>query len=332
MPQCTGKLCGPDGCGSVCGACAANLACTTGGACVGSPPGPAALRFDVATTQCDASYAGCTIGASTYPHCCPTTVPGDPTNKCFCDAEFAHLNAGASHFLAVGTEQHRGDLWAAGNFQAVYVDTLNDMYPASTGDAKADAVITAATASFASGVPKWFIVNEISKSLWPSDAVYRQYVRSFAARMAQTYSKSVVVASPFPAPAANAVDWTALAGNAYVAVEVQLTGKEVNGNANSVSYCKAQFQASATAYAGVGVSLARLMLVDSYADSAAATGFGRQGVSMAGWTNAIAARAQGAHEVGFAGYVSYAWANNEMADTPATRTGFEDSYLANPLP
>ncbi len=299
---------------------------------MGSPPGPAVQRFDVATTLCTASYAGCTIGATTYAHCCPTTVPGDPTNKCFCDAEFAHLNAGPSHFLAVGSEAHKGDLWAAGNFQAVYVDTLNDMYPASTGAAKADAVITAATASFAGGVPSWFVVNEISTGQWPSDAAYRTYVRAFAARMAQTYGKKVIIASPFPAPAANAADWTALAGNAFVAVEIQLTGQEVNANANSVAWCKTQLQASVTAYGNVGVDLGRLMLVDSYADSGATTGFGRQGVSAAGWKNAIDARAQAAKQIGFAGYVSYAWANNEMADTPATRTSFEDTYLSNAVP
>jgi hypothetical protein len=332
VPQCAGKQCGTDGCGGDCGPCAAGLACTSGGACVGSPPGPAVKRFDVATSLCTASYAGCTLGATSYAHCCPTTVPGDPVNKCFCDAELAHLNAAPAHFLAVGTDGHRGDLWAAGNFQAVYVDTLNDMYPGSTGAAKADAVIAAATTTFPTGVPEWFIVNEISTSQWPSDAAYRTYVRAFAARLAQNYSKSVVVASPFPAPAANAADWTALAGNAYVAVEIQLTGKDVNGNGNSVAWCKTQLEASVTAYGNQGVGLGRLMLVDNYANSAATTGFGRQGVSAAGWKNAIDAREQAAKQVGFAGYISYAWANNEMADTAPTRTGFEDDYLGNPVP
>jgi hypothetical protein len=279
------------------------MACTSEGACVGSPPGPAVDRFDVATFQCSASYAGCTVAGKAYDHCCPQTVSGDPTNKCFCQPELDHLNVGMPHFLAVGTDQHKGDLWAAGNFQAVYVNDLNDMYP-GTGDAKADAVISGAMTSFPSGVPKWFVVNEISTGLWPTDPTYRQYVRAFAAKMAQTYGKSVIIASPFPKPGANAADWTPLAGNAFIAVEVQLTGADVSTNGNSVSYCTTQFQASVTAYGGVGVGLPKLMLVDNYANSAASTAFGRQGVSAAEWKNAIDARAQAAHQVGFAGYVS----------------------------
>jgi hypothetical protein len=290
------------------------------------------MRFDVATTQCGATDASCAIGPTTYARCCPSTVPGDPTNKCFCDSDFDHVNRGPAHLIVVASDAHRGDIWAAGNVQAAYINDLNDLYPASDGGAKADAAMADAQAGFPSGVPSWFLANEISTSLWPTDAVYRQYVRSFAARMKQTYGKSVIVASPFPAPANNATDWTALAGNAYVAVEVQLTGKAVNASGNSVSYCASQFQASATAYGGVGVDLTRLMLVDSYANSGPTTGFGRQGVSSAGWVNAIAARAAGAAQVGFFGYVSYAWGNNEMADDDATRVSYEDAYLTHVLP
>ena len=235
VPDCTGRACGSDGCSGDCGACGAPLACTSRGQCVGSPPGPFAMRFDVATTQCGSIDAACTIGGDDYPRCCPSTVPGDPKNKCFCDSDFDHVDRGPPHLVVVASDAHRGDIWAAGNAQAAYVNDLNDLYPGSDGGMKADAAMADAQTGFPSGVPTWFVANEISTSLWPTDPVYRQYVRAFAARMKQTYGKSVIVASPFPAPADNGSDWSALAGNAYVAVEVQLTGKEVNASGNSVS-------------------------------------------------------------------------------------------------
>jgi hypothetical protein len=260
-------------------------------------------------------------------------IAGDPKNKCFCAPEFDHLNyAGQSHFLTVGSDAHRGDIWAAGNFQAVYVNDLNDLYPAMTGDAKADAVIADAQAGFPTGVPKYFLVNEISTGAWPGDATYRAYVKAFAAKMNGTYGKTAIIASPFPAPAANAADWKALAADAFIAVEVQLTGQEVNTNGNSVAWCKTEYQKSITAYGNVGVALTRLMLVDNYANSVAATAFGRQGVTAADWKKAIDARAAAAAQLGFAGYVSYAWGNNEMADDNATRASFEDQYASHVLP
>lgn len=332
-PQCDGKQCGPDGCGSECGMCAAQEACSSAGLCITSPPGPAAKRFEVATTSCSNQNPSCSVGAKMYANCCPSLIAGDPKNKCLCDPQFDHLNYSTqSHFLAVASDSHKGDIWAAGNFQAVYVNDLNDLYPGGTGDQKADQVIADATASFPTGVPKYFVVNELSTGAWPGDATYRAYVKAFAAKMNGAYSKTVIIASPFPAPAQNAADWTALAGNAFIAVEVQLTGKEVNANGNSVAWCKGEYQKSITAYGNVGVALNRLMLVDNFANSAQDTAFGRQGVSAAGWNNAISARAQAAAQLGFAGYVSYAWGNNEMADDNAQRVEFEDTYASHVLP
>ena len=125
------------------------------------------MRFDVATTQVAAPRtAACTIGGTDHARCCPETVPGDPTNKCFCDSDFDHLNRTPAHLIVVASDAHRGDIWAAGNAQAVYVNDLNDLYPSNDGGAKADAAMADAQAGFPSGVPSWFLANEISTSLW----------------------------------------------------------------------------------------------------------------------------------------------------------------------
>lgn len=291
------------------------------------------MRFDVATTSCSAQNPSCTVAGVEYADCCPPVIPGDPKNKCFCAPEFDHLTStGQSHFLAVGSDLHKGDIWAAGSFQAVYVNELNDLYGSASGADKAAAVIADAQSTFPSGVPEYFLVNEISTGAWPADAAYRAYVLEFAAALKGTFGKTPILASPFPAPGAHAPDWTALAADAFIAVEVQLTGKEVNANGNSVAWCKGEYQKSITAYANVGVPLTRLMLVDNFANSGPDTPFGRQGVSEAGWKNALSARATAAGQLGFAGYVSYAWGNNEMSDDDATRAAFEDVYTSHALP
>ena len=77
------------------------------------------------------------------------------------------------------------------------------MYP-GTGAAKADAVIADATTSFAERRAHGSSSTRSPRASGrptPTTA----YVRAFAARMAQTYNKSVIVASPFPKPRANAV-------------------------------------------------------------------------------------------------------------------------------
>src|SRR5262249_57636549 len=116
----------------------------------------------VATTLCSMANPACSVAGVDYANCCPSMIAGDPKNKCFCAPQFDHLNyGGQSHFLAVGSDGHRGDIWAAGNFQAVYVNDLNDLFGSGAGDDKADQVIADAMASFSSGVPKYFLVNEI---------------------------------------------------------------------------------------------------------------------------------------------------------------------------
>jgi len=328
QPACAGKQCGPDGCDGECGTCSATEACTSSGLCVGSPPGPAAPRFDTATLQCGAVYPSCNIDGVDYADCCPSVTDGD-TNKCFCKPELAHLNVGPAHFIGVASDAHKGDIWAAGNFQAVYVNELNSLWGSASGEAKADEVMASADVSFHGAVPKWFLVNELSAGLWPDNADYRSYVRGFAARLHGHYGKDVVIASPFPSPGNNSADWTALKDNAYIAAEVQLTGAEVNASGNSVSWCAAQYQDTVQHYANVGVPLSRLMLVDNFANTTAGAGWGRAGVSAQGWRNAIAARIAAAAQVGFAGYWSYAWANNAMADDELTRLGFEEQYASS---
>ncbi|MFO0570833.1 MAG: hypothetical protein U0263_34670 [Polyangiaceae bacterium] len=277
------------------------------------PPGPVLLRFDTATLNCGASNV-----------CAPSD------GKCFCPPDFDGLNALTHHLMAVGTDMHKAEIWAAGNQQAVYVNQLNVDVSAG-GAARASAVYAKAQADFPCGVPSWFIVNEISAGNWPSNASYRAFVIDFAKTLSGL-GRKVVIAAPFATPGANAASWSELQKYAYVGVENYLSGAEVNASGNSVAWCQARYQASVDAYAKLGVPKARLFLFEHFGNTGAGVEWGRGGVSVAGWHNAIQTRAKAIAAVGFTGFISYGWANNDMAATNAERSAFMQTYKSASLP
>lgn len=280
----------------------------------GPPPGPAARRFDIATLSC--STGGSCTGSE---------------DKCFCQEDFDILNGVPSHFLGLGTDKQKTKVWEKGNFQAVYVDDLNTSWEAG-GAARAAAVMATATQNFPCGVPSWVIVNEISAGLWPSNPSYRDYVIAFAKSLNVDHGRTVVIAAPFDSPGANGAWWSQLQEYAYVGAEVYLSGKEVNASGNSMSWCKAQYQSAIDAYVSVGVPKSRLFLFEHFGNSGADKGWGRAGVSVAGWKNAINARAQAIGQLGFAGFVSYGWGGNEMHAPESDRLAFAQVYAAGNVP
>ena len=81
-----------------------------------------------------------------------------------------------------------------------------------------------------------------------------------------------------------------------------------------------------------GVATSQLYLVEHFGQTVTDTGWGRSGCSYAGWDNAINARSVAAHNVGFAGYVSYAWSKNAMLVSDTDLIHFEDTYQGNVVP
>lgn len=278
------------------------------------PPGPAVRKFDVATLACGMM-----------------DVCDADDDQCFCAPHFDALNVGPSHYMAVGTDMHKADVWAAGNFQAVYVNDLNTDWN-DGGQARADTLMADVELAFDCGVPEWFIVNEISAGTWPDNDEYRQFVIDFATAMDIDYGKSVVIAAPFGAPGSNGADWAALAEHAFIAAEQYLSGHEINMNGNSVAWCTDRYQETIDAYAARGVGLDRLFLVEHFGQTTPDKTWGRAGVSAAGWHNAIAARSQAAHSLGFAGFISYAWSWNLMHAPDDDRLAFEQTYALQSLP
>lgn len=250
--------------------------------------------------------------------------------KCFCPPDFDGLNALGGHLMTVATDKHKAKIWAAGNQQAVYVDDLN-VNVAAGGAARASAALAKAAVDFPCGVPSWFVVNEISAGQWPASASYRQFVIDFAKALADK-GKKVIVAAPFATPGANAASWTELGKHAFVGVENYLSGAEVNASGNSVTWCQARYQESIDAYGKLGVPKSRLVLFEHFGNTGPGVEWGRGGVSVAGWHNAVKARSQAIQKLGFAGFASYGWGNNDMAATNEERLAFMKTYTSAMLP
>jgi hypothetical protein len=180
--------------------------------------------------------------------------------------------------------------------------------------------------------PTWVVINEISAGQWPGNATYRAWLRTCIARLKNTYGHSIVLASPFANPANNAADWVPLSQNCYIGIEKYLSGAAINASGNSKTWCKSQYQSSKTSYLNLGIAADRLYLFEHFGHTVAGTNYGRSGVSYAGWDNAIKVRADAAREVGFAGFVGYAWGKNGMGVSEADMVHFEQTYATKVLP
>jgi hypothetical protein len=271
-------------------------------------------RFDIATFNC--------------------TPDGSADH--FCEAQFDALNftTANGHFLAMGTDNRRPDLNGAGNFLAAYYNDLNGLYGTYNGSQAADQIENYIVANFTSnGVkPTWVVINEISAGSWPADAGYRAWLRTLIGRLKTTYGHSIVLAAPFANPANNAADWVPLSNNCYIGIEKYLSGAAINASGNSKTWCKSQYQSSKDSYLNLGIAADRLYLFEHFAHTVAGTAWGRSGVSYAGWDNAIKVRADAAKEVGFAGFVGYAWGKNGMGVSEADMVHFEQTYASKVLP
>jgi hypothetical protein len=271
------------------------------------------LKFDVATFCC---------------HC--------SADKTFCQPQLDRLNLPTTngHFLAMGTDGHRLELATNGNALAIYYDTFNAGYSTNSVLTQASNINYYAVSRFTALGPRpdWIVLNEISTSLWQTDAVYRTWAAGVVRELKTNYGFNVILYSPFATVGANSGDWKAVAANAYIGIENYLSGSEVKANGFSVSWCQGQYQSSVTSYTGLGVARSKLMLGEYFAQTLAGLGYGRAGVSSNDWDTAILVRNQAAQNVGCTGFLSYAWGDNAMLVSDDELVHYEDTYRTNSLP
>jgi hypothetical protein len=272
-------------------------------------------RFDVVTFCCD----------------CPVENHlGEP--------QFDALNSSAAqgHYLAMGSDAHRGQIAAAGNELAIYYDTFNEGCEKLTAAEKAAVIEDYAQTRFTrtGARPEWLILNEISAGKWPVDAAYRQWVTGVVSTLKNKYGFSVVLCAPFKRPSEHPQDWRAVAASATVGIECYLSGKAIKEHGFSTDWCEAQYQMAKEKYEHLGVPSDRLFLVEDFANTEDAPDkcWGRQGVSRGDWGRAIAVRSAALHHVGCAGFISYGWSSDRMKVPDEELVHFESVYRTQVLP
>jgi hypothetical protein len=272
-------------------------------------------RFDVVTFCCDC-----------------------PVEDRLCQPQFDALNwtNAAGHYLAMGTDEHRAQVTAAGNGLAIYYDVFNEGADKMTAGEKAAWIESYARGRFTESGPRpqWLILNEISAGKWPGDAAYRQWVVGVVSDLKNKYDFSVALCAPFAHPGAHAADWQAVATNAYIGIECYLSGKAIRDHGFSTNWCEAQYKLAKEKYLHLGVPANRLLLVEDFANTEDVPDktWGRQGVSGEDWARAIAVRSAALHKVGFVGFISYAWSKNAMRASDEDLIRFENAYKAQVLP
>ncbi len=267
-------------------------------------------------------------------------------NPHFGQAQFNVLNYPSinGNYMMTSTDNHRPEMVAAGNDLAEFYNNFladyNTQYRSSGGlnaFAEADTINAYVVNNSANNGPRppWLILNEISASVWPDDTQkgidYRAWVIGAVTRLHDNYGYNVVTYSPFPNPGAHASDWQTLAAKSYIGVENYLSGVEVmSGGSNYASrlaWAESQYQLSKDKYGALGVDESRLFLGEDFTNNTSGNGFGRGGLSSsADWDTAIQIRQDAIYNVGFAGFLAYAWGGNALGISEAEQIEHEYYY------
>jgi hypothetical protein len=279
-----------------------------------------AFRIDVAGLDCGNAADSCPAGL----------------DKCECMTEFEPLNYAKPHLVAVASNLLKDRIHARGNFIVAYYDKLNDGFNAGkTGGAAAADLMAQLGKQFEGTVPRYVLLNEISKEQWTSrDPNYRRYVLSLVSDLAQVHERIPIVCAPFGLPAqySDGADWADLAKVAYVADEIEVSGAEVEQAAFAIEPVRKMYEDSIASWVKVGVPKDRLLVLDNFSGTPAKTTFGRDGVSEDSWRRAIEVRATAVAPLGAGGYVSYGWAGNKMHAASPTRVEWMRAYASHTLP
>lgn len=292
-------------------------------------------RFDVVTLDCGGQAS------------CPANDP-----SCFCKKHFDVFNGLSNHYLSAAPvsgddwqpidEAHDGD-----NRVAYYVNDMNkpweDGQQYRGGVEWADEVMDRIAMSCGCN-PRWLLINEISADRWVNSEKYRNWVLAFVKQLAKVHKRKIILAAPFPEPGKNGWWWSRIEDWAWIGIEGYLSGRDLanpaNGGGFSVAWARGRYQSMKQHWMDRGVRAERLMLIEHFGNTGAhdhdkdgtLVNRGRTGLSKASWKKAITVRSKAAREVGFAGFVSYAWGKNAMGASDADRTEVMKHYVAQAWP
>jgi hypothetical protein len=265
----------------------------------------------------------------------------------FGQAQFNVLNYPSinGNYMMTSTDGKRSQMVPNNNELAEFYNWLQQRYDAHTTK---DGVVSAGeidayvkSNSPTLQAPKWLILNEMSTSLWPNNATYRQWMIDTTTSLHDTYGYNVVTYTTFAgAPQTQlAADWQALAAKSYIAVENYLSGQEIMNHgsdyASRKTWAQAQYDWSQTVYGNIGVSSSRLFMSEHFGNTAATytdgsgthtTGWGRAGISAADWDTVLQIRQDAILAANYAGFLAYGWGENGMLVSEAEQIQHEYWY------
>ncbi|HVT27541.1 MAG TPA: autotransporter-associated beta strand repeat-containing protein [Lacipirellulaceae bacterium] len=269
-------------------------------------------------------------------------TPG--TTPHFGQAQFDVLNYASinGNYMNTSTDTHRPEMVAHGNALAEFYNNFSADYanfPGRTAIAEADAINTYTTNNSTRNGPRpdWLVLNEIRSSDWNSSPTYRQWVIDVTTRLHDLYGYDVVTYSPFetaPSGAAGTSMQT-LSQKSYIAIEAYLTGKDVwnSGStyASRVTWAQNQYQASKNSYTSQSVAADKLFVSEDFSNTpdilnGVHVAYGRAGITAAQWDSVIQIRQDAIYNVGFNGFLAYAWGGNDMGITEDEQIEHEYYY------
>lgn len=192
--------------------------------------------------------------------------------------------------------------------------------------------------------PRWIVINEISADRWVADKAYRDWVLAFVRQLAKTHKRKIVLAAPFSEPGANGWWWSRIEDWAWIGIEGYVSGRDIqnaaNGGGFSVAWACGRYPSMKDHWLARGVRPERLMLIEHFGNTGAndpdsdgtPVNRGRTGLSKTAWKQAITGRTQASREVGFAGFLSYAWGKHAMGASDADRTEVMKHHVDQPWP
>jgi hypothetical protein len=251
---------------------------------------------------------------------------------------------GRGHYLVMPTARHQQEIEEAGNKLAFYYKALN------ADDAKQPKFPRFPAATIADDIAaqhrregfrtKWIFINEISAMRWPANRDYRQWVIDIAARLHAHGGLRPAIFSPFATLRPNrpaGPDWKRLSEHASIVIEGYLSGPVILEHlrkGDAVAACRARYREMKDSYRQYGVPPSKLLLSEHFGHTQQGERrtWGRCGVPLKDWLAALEARSAAARDVGFGGYVSFAWMYNQMRALPADLLRCCDVYDAAQLP
>jgi len=227
------------------------------------------------------------------------------------------------HYIVMPTTEHKADIERVGNRLAHYHKSLNTdeskraTWPNLSAEFMAKGIADRhAAAGFAT---RWIFVNEISATRWPAAPGYRRWVIDVA-RHLEGEGFNVAIFSPFAKLRPNrpaGPDWKTLSDHAWIVIEGYLSGRRIleqMRNGDALAWSRNCYLEMRKSYEHYGVPRRRLFIAEHFGHTqhGPRRNWGRCGISQKNWLAAIEARSTAARDVGFAGYVSFAWMYNQM--------------------